>query len=576
METRLFLSSSRTLVLALALLSARSLCAQVVSDGAINTLDNVTNTFAGDVTVGTNGSFTLLILTNNALLTNSGHGYLGRNAGANSNRVWLTGANTRWLMGGDLYVGNSGAFNRLVISNGALVGNSNGYVGYDLSSSNNEALVTGTNSFWSNRGNLSVGDSGSGNRLVISNGGLVGNGYGYLGYNSSSSNNVVLVTGAGSFWSNGAGLHVGSYGSGNRLVISNGGTVSSSTAVYLGFDSSSSNNLLTVGGGSLIVTNPAGSGVLDIRRGTNVLNAGLIDVDRLLLTNARSIFEFNGGTLRTKGTTNNNGRLFTAGNGTSAATFQLLGGTHTFANNLLIASNATLSGNGTIFGNVTNFGTISAGASAGSLRINGSLSLAASAGMVFEIGGLIPTNQYDQIIVTNFVQFAGTLSLTLINNFLPDDSDTFTLLKFASSSGYFTNAPFAGRVSTTNGLASFAVTYTATNLVLGDVQYVDSDGDGQGDLEEQAAGTDPNNSREFLTITSITRDVLGRYAVQFQSMSNKLYRVDWSANLNSAWSTVLGPSFTAPATNLTQWIDDGTLTAPLTNVTARFYRIGLQ
>ena len=42
--------------------------AQLVNDGATNTLSNVTNTFIGDVTVGTNGSFTLLVLSNNALL----------------------------------------------------------------------------------------------------------------------------------------------------------------------------------------------------------------------------------------------------------------------------------------------------------------------------------------------------------------------------------------------------------------------------------------------------------------------------------------------------------------------------
>src|SRR5881628_2949861 len=62
------------------LLAAFSADAQIVNDGATNTLSNVTNSFTGDVTVGTNGSFTLLILTNNALLTNGFDGILGRNA----------------------------------------------------------------------------------------------------------------------------------------------------------------------------------------------------------------------------------------------------------------------------------------------------------------------------------------------------------------------------------------------------------------------------------------------------------------------------------------------------------------
>src|SRR6059036_710707 len=95
--------------------------AQVVNDGATNTLSNVTNTFTGDVTVGTNGSFTLLILSDNALLTNSVNGLIGRNNTANSNEVRLASPSARWFMGGSLFVGNNGAANRLVVSNGATV-----------------------------------------------------------------------------------------------------------------------------------------------------------------------------------------------------------------------------------------------------------------------------------------------------------------------------------------------------------------------------------------------------------------------------------------------------------------------
>src|SRR5258708_36868408 len=85
--------------------------AQVVNDGATVTLNHVTNTISGSITVGTNGPFTLLILTNGTLLTNSGNGTIGLNAGANSNTVKVTSANTRWLMSADLSVGNIGSFN---------------------------------------------------------------------------------------------------------------------------------------------------------------------------------------------------------------------------------------------------------------------------------------------------------------------------------------------------------------------------------------------------------------------------------------------------------------------------------
>src|SRR5206468_1245905 len=110
------------LALLACLLVSLSAPAQVVNDGATNTLNNLTNTVTGDVTVGTNGSFTLLILTNNALLTNSGFAYIGRNAGANSNTVFLIGTNTRWLMSKNLEVGSSGSFNLLVNSTGTMVG----------------------------------------------------------------------------------------------------------------------------------------------------------------------------------------------------------------------------------------------------------------------------------------------------------------------------------------------------------------------------------------------------------------------------------------------------------------------
>src|SRR5438552_18459228 len=93
--------------------------AQIVADGATNTLSNVTNTLTGDVTVGTNGSFTLLGLADNTLLNNSANGVIGLNATAKSNEVQLLSPTARWLMGGPLLVGSNGAASRITVSNGA-------------------------------------------------------------------------------------------------------------------------------------------------------------------------------------------------------------------------------------------------------------------------------------------------------------------------------------------------------------------------------------------------------------------------------------------------------------------------
>jgi T5SS/PEP-CTERM-associated repeat protein len=207
---------------------------QVVADGATNTLNNVTNFIAGDVTVGNNGSFTLLILTNNALLTNSGHGYLGRNPGANSNTVRLAGANTRWLMSGNLYVGSNGVFNQLVISNSSTVSASNNVVvGFSSSASNNFlSLSTGA---W-----------------------LTNGGDGVLGWNPGANANSAFVSGTNSRWQVGNSLYVGSNGAFNQLVISNAGTLIAGSGlsvftgggVYVGANAAASNNLLSLSAGA--------------------------------------------------------------------------------------------------------------------------------------------------------------------------------------------------------------------------------------------------------------------------------------------------------------------------------------
>jgi len=160
--------------------------------------------------------------------------------------------------------------------------------------------------------NLTVGTNLSNTRLVITNGGRVDDVSAYLGFNSSSSTNQITVTGANSVWNNSGSINIGNAGSFNSLLIASGGTVSAADA-YVGRVSTSTNNRLTVAGGTLRATNVSRSAVLDIRRGTNVFTAGLIEADYLLLTNTAGLFEFNGGTLMTRGGAVNNGQDFTVG-----------------------------------------------------------------------------------------------------------------------------------------------------------------------------------------------------------------------------------------------------------------------
>src|SRR5262245_45136804 len=87
-----------SILLGVTIACAAVLHAQPVADSATNTLSNVTNTFNRDVVVGTNGSFTLLVLSDNALLTNSPNGLISRNGAASSNEVRLISPTARWLI----------------------------------------------------------------------------------------------------------------------------------------------------------------------------------------------------------------------------------------------------------------------------------------------------------------------------------------------------------------------------------------------------------------------------------------------------------------------------------------------
>jgi len=390
--------------------------------------------------VGADSSFNQLILTNGALLTNYGYASLGSFSVARSNSVTLAGAGSRWGLGDGVFVGDSGSDNRLVVSNGAsLVTASISYLGTEITSSNNEAVVTGPGSSWTSDPvyGLRVGYRGRNNLLRVNDGAQIASGPSVLGELPTGSNNLALVTDAGSRWNIQGELRVGESAAANHLVVSNGASVFATDAVYVGLDPTSTGNRLTVDGGTLRTTNASVTGVLDVRRGTNVLNAGLIDVDQLVLTNTLGLFEFNGGTLHTGGTTNSNGHAFIVGSGTSAATLQMQGGTHVFANQLFIANNASLVGNGTVIGTliVAGGGNLIPGASVGKIVLSNSPMLSGAVIMEISKSGSVLTN--DEIQVTGTFTYGGALTVTNIGPTALTTSNRFKLFSAGVFAGSF-------------------------------------------------------------------------------------------------------------------------------------------
>jgi T5SS/PEP-CTERM-associated repeat protein len=236
---------------------------QLTVDGTVAT----TLVNSSGLTVGASGDSNVLLISNGGIVANA-DGYIGSNG--SSNAVVVTGVGSAWTNSGDLSIGESGGSgNSLVISNGATVVNGlsllGSVIGNDVTSSNNTVLVTGSNSTWNNEADLSIGYDGSGNSLVVSNGGAVNTGFvvpstGYIGKNATSSNNSVLVTGTNSAWSNAFGFFVGYSGSSNSLTVSNGGSVyaGSLNGVVVGNDTTSSNNSLLVSGSNSTIISTGG------------------------------------------------------------------------------------------------------------------------------------------------------------------------------------------------------------------------------------------------------------------------------------------------------------------------------
>jgi T5SS/PEP-CTERM-associated repeat protein len=209
------------------------------------------------VVVGFDGGAGSLTISNGATMSSGGawtpshNGIIGYNLTSSNNRAVITGSNSVWSCAEDVYVGIDGPANSLVINNGGRVINREGLVGLDSGSDRNSVLVTGTNSVWTNSSYLYLGNYGVSNSLMISSGGRVTDTDGLIGFYSNSSNNWVLVTGGGSVWSNTGALKIGYGGIGNSLVISNKARVISNFGIVGQMPGSDDNRVLVAGTNSV-------------------------------------------------------------------------------------------------------------------------------------------------------------------------------------------------------------------------------------------------------------------------------------------------------------------------------------
>ena len=533
------------LIIAL-VLNSQHAHAQYSADFQTNVISGITSNWPGVYFVGLTNFADALVIQNGGVLSN-GTGYLGYNSASSNNIAFVTGPGSVWSNRADLYIGQNGSGNSLVISNGGQVVSGPGGQGLDLvgetaSSSNNSVAVTGPGSAWvENQSRFLFGNYGAQNTLLINNGGLFAVGGACLvGFNDASGSNSLLVTDTGSIWSNSGTLAFGYNGRYNSLVISNGGMVVDSLGYVYSSSGITSNTVLVTGSGS--VWNNSGTLVVGQGKGSGnslvIQNGGLVICSNAVLLSTSNLV------LVTGSTWSNRGDLYLGSAGTG---------------NSLVISNSGQVVNGTCY-----VGDNAAIGGSNSVRVAGGFGLLKTAwgNDILYVGYLGSGNSVvitgGSVSATNVV--VGAASATCDN-----------VLELDGGSLVVTNATGTGVLDVRNGEFIFTGgVLQADTLVLTNpcAQFVHTGGT----LIVGNVVLDPN----FFRITSITRqgnDLLVAWMMA-PGITNTLQAVNGEVDgsyTTNGFTDVFVVTNNATLGAVTNYLDVGATT----NVPARYYRARL-
>ncbi len=109
----------------------------------------------------------------------------------------------------------------------------------------------------------------------------------------------------------------------------------------------------------------------------------------------------------------------------------------------------------------TNSGRTSPGLSPGTLTFNFNYACAASSTLEIEIAGSVAGNEYDQLAVNGTAALAGGLTVGMLDGFLPETYDEFSVITHNGHSGSFA----VGEIAINDSLY-FEIDYRPTEVVL--------------------------------------------------------------------------------------------------------------
>ncbi len=373
------------------------------------TVGNFTNN--GTLTVGSGSAFVV-----NGNLTNLTSGTLNGGTYAISGTFQFNGAN---IVNNSANITLNGSTSKIIAKNG-----SSGLANFAKNTALGTFALTGGRSFttkgnFTNNGVLTMG---SGSRFKV-NGNLTN----FAG--TTLTGGTYNVTGTLQF--NGANIvtnaaNITLTGAGSKIVDQTG----------------------TTNGLANFATN-ASAGIFTLASGRNLTTAGAFSNAGTVKVSTGTGFTVATGQsyTQTAGKTTNDGTMTVTGAGA-------------FAMN----TGAIFGNNGSFSGNLTSGGTFNVGDAvnlAGKMAVTGNYTQSASGTLKADIGGLALA-KYDQLNITGSITLGGTLSLQLINGYVPTIGSSFNIVNFASKSGHF--ATITG--TPINANEHFQVVVSPTNITL--------------------------------------------------------------------------------------------------------------
>ncbi len=378
-----------------------------------------------------------------------------------------------------------------------------------------ELTVTGVNSkLKTPNAGIYVGYfRGAQGTMLVQDGGYVLSGAwpygaGVIGHQAGAVGEV-LISGPGSLWEANGSLNVGYEGSG-ALTLSDGGRINSEGA-FIGRLGNSSGEVTVSGSGSLWTSTG------DFVVGSQPFEA--IPADDPLLWTRTGDFVIEGD-----------------GPGTPTGAHGERGGfgTLTVADEarvtapvILILAHGEVTGTGQLQGPVSNSGLVAPGLPVGTLHIDGDYGQLATGRLNVELGGMVPGGEHDVVSVTGAVHLGGELHIELIDEFVPEVGQQFTILTAGSVTGGFL---------TVTGQGGFSVTYNSDDVTLTALPP-DAHMTGAVPVDQESLWRSANNVIRLMFDGDIAAPQAGELLLQ-ELGTNGTFEADLSTNFSSTVESV--------------------------------------